>query len=44
MDLAADYLDEARIPYTTIRNEQLERFTTLLRFQQNIRAIYDSEP
>lgn len=44
VDLAADYLDEAHIPYTTIRNEKFERFTSLLKFQQNIRTIYDSDP
>lgn len=44
LDTAAEFLNEARIPYDTVRYQSMERFTATLRFQSDVTAIYDSDP
>lgn len=43
-DQAAEFLDQAGIPYGSVRYQAYATFTQLLRYQRNIRTIYDSDP
>jgi hypothetical protein len=44
VDHAADYLDMAGIPYSGIKFWDFGMFTSVLKFQRNLRAIYDTDP
>lgn len=44
VDTAAEFLNDARIPYDTVSYQPWERFTSTLRFQHDLLAIYDSDP
>lgn len=44
VDEAAEYLDLLNIPYDTIKYVPYDNFATSLRFQTDIRAVYDSDP
>ena len=43
-DLAAEFMNDAGIPYSAIEYRTWHEFTTLLKFQRDITAIYDTEP
>lgn len=43
-DEAAEYLTVLNIPYTELRYTKLDQFANMLRFQQEVRAVYDSDP
>ena len=43
-DLAAEFMNDAGIPYSAIEYRTWQEFTTLLKFQRDITAIYDTEP
>ena len=42
-DQAADFLDEAGIPYDEIHYRELSRFAQTLRFKPDIQSVYDSD-
>jgi hypothetical protein len=44
VDHAAEYLDLAGIPYGGIKFWAFEMFRSVLKYQRNLRAIYDSDP
>jgi hypothetical protein len=44
VDRAAEYLDMAGIPYAGIKFWDFKTFVDLLKFQRNLRAIYDTDP
>jgi hypothetical protein len=41
---AANFLNEARVPFDSMSYVPLERFLQTLRFQSDLLAIYDSDP
>ena len=43
-DEAAEFLDEAQIPYSSIRYQGFDSFTNTLRYKTHLRSIYDSDP
>lgn len=44
LDDALHFLIEARIPYDSAEYMTMQRFTSTLRFQQELMTIYDSDP
>jgi hypothetical protein len=44
IDMAAEFLDDAHIPYSLVRYQGYDQFVSMLRYQRDIRAIYDSDP
>jgi hypothetical protein len=44
VDMAAEYLDIAGIPYSSIKFWNLDMFASVLKYQRNLRAIYDTDP
>lgn len=44
VDLAAEYLEIAGIPYASIKFWNLRMFLDVLKFQRNLRAVYDTDP
>jgi hypothetical protein len=43
VDEAAEFLDDAQIPYDEIRYVRFDKFVATLRFQPHVSAIYDSD-
>ena len=43
-DLGAEFLNRADIPYSSIEYRDYAEFVALLRYQRDVRAIYDVEP
>ena len=43
-DIAAEFMSDAGIPYSAIEYREWGEFMTLLKFQRDITAIYDTEP
>ena len=43
-DEAAEFLDEADIPYDSIRYQGFGTFTNMIRYRPHLRAVYDSDP
>lgn len=43
-DQAADFLDAVRLPYDSIRYQELSQFCKVLRYQQDLQSVYDSDP
>ena len=43
-DMAAEFLNDARVPYASIGYRSWHEFITLLKFQRDIKAIFDTEP
>ena len=44
LESASEFLNDAGIPFASVTEMSLERFVYGLRFQDTIRAIYDSDP
>jgi hypothetical protein len=44
VDFAAEYLDLAGIPYSSIKYWSFDMFQSVLRYQRNLRAVYDTDP
>ena len=44
VDRAAEYLDMAEVPYSSIKYWDFNAFAGVLKFQRRLRAIYDSDP
>jgi hypothetical protein len=43
-DQAAEFLDEAGLPYDEIQYRGFSSFITTLRYQRDLQAVYDSDP
>ena len=43
-DMAAEFLDDAHIPFSSIGYTPYDDFVAVLRYQRDIRTIYDSDP
>ena len=44
VEQAAKYLDDIGVPYDSVSYHPIETFIDSLRFRQDIKAIYDSDP
>lgn len=44
MDQAAEFLDAVGMQYDTVRYTTFPMFTTTLRYQRDLQAVYDSDP
>ena len=44
VDAVAPFLEAARMPYDTLAYQPFEQFVSVLRFQPEIQAVYDTDP
>lgn len=44
VDLVAEYLDTIGVPYSGIKFWDFGTFTSVLKYQRNLRAVYDTDP
>ena len=44
VDQAAPYLDTIQVPYDSLSYHRIDDFCDMLRFQTDVRAVYDSDP